>query len=167
MSTKSQILICARGKIGPASTQDILLGSTPTTEGGRGGFYLNTLNIPPVFLPQGPTALPRANLDLGRCILREERSQSWSLLSALQTYPPLPCPSYHTEALPSHCFFLLTCLRATAACFLTALSSVLSLTWLYWWKISLSHTCGLCESCCCSGAQNKWDIHYRSSFKKI
>lgn len=92
VSTKSQILICARGRVGAASTQHILLVRVPT-EGGRGGFYLNTLNTPPACLAQGPTALSRADLGLGRCILGEKSK----LVTALS---PANLPSLAMSFLP-------------------------------------------------------------------
>lgn len=153
--TKSQILFCVQGEVQEKGWKLPLLSmlclSVPT-ECGRRGFYLNIPCCP----PDPGTHSTMWELSWARAAAPECGGKS--LVSALKTRSPLPCPSYYIETLPSHhLFFCHSCMKATASCFLTAHKVPLSLTWLYWWKISPSHTCDLCEPCCCSGAQNEWD----------
>lgn len=105
MSTMSQM---CKQSVDAASAQHILLVRM-LTEDGRGGFHINTPNPPPAFLAQGPTALLRADLGLGRCTSKEKSEPVPALSPA--NLSSLAMSSYHTEVLPSHCFFLLTCLN--------------------------------------------------------
>lgn len=103
--TKSQILFCVRGEVQEKGWELPLLSmlclSVPT-ECGRRGFYLNIPCCPP---------------DPGTHSTMWELSWAWaaapecggkSLVSALKTRSPLPCPSYYIETLPSHHFFFVT-----------------------------------------------------------